>query len=1176
MKILFYTEPQTELTAGFRLSSFYDVNHMAELLTKQYDFIEARLLVGETLHSIISANTEIKIKTPIHTVRNSDLKLFRNYKEAANAWYNNTYTAEQSKTMGEAIRRTLPKGWEPDVVIMHETQAPFLKELWPHVTIIHSMFGATYRAPYPMLTLFDPKGLYGNSLLKDIVEASSEPLTTTESKKLGKIRQWFGRQMIPHDPVWNIIERYQSRFEKLILVPLQVNGYYAFNECSNYETQLEFVEDVLRRAPSDWGVIVTEYGEKNSDLEKETIAILSRKHSNFIYIPELKNIPNVSQALVPHVDAIVTVSSSIGYQGLIYGKAIVSAGVSQIDAISCCGIKDLPDAFNKHDTTRQDAALHALFSRYHHVRKTMIENPVELYALISGFRKRELEGKSGVDLLPEPRDLDDVLADLIKHSQWKEWTNLLKEKKIAVSAHPVLLPAVFTDAISFDLFDTLVNRPFVEPHELFQFIEPIIRNVTGNLYFPFHHLRREAERKARESYFHRQEVTLDEIYAKMQEMTGFSAERIEIMKELEIKAETTMIYPKYGVKRVWDMSKFWGIPRTIITDIYLEEAIIQDVLERNELADYDYLFVSATEKERKEDGTIFPTYISKIKKENLEVVEMLHVGDNAKADGEMARRFGIKTAIIPKAMDHFRRSFMAQRFNGALNKMHANTSLLIGTIANKFYSAPTTSFQNDTLFDGNTRNFGYSALGPFVLGYVQWVIRRVQAEKSTKVFFLARDSYLIMKVYEEIRIKLNLDIPKAEYLYCSRRSVAVPAMAKNKDSVYEFATLNFGTTTVRDFLYFRYGVEAKELPAEIFKKYAIKADGSTQISYPRDMNITIKLLGDLMPFIQKQAEEEADTFGEYLKSIGADSKKENIALVDIGYSGTMQRKMTELTGKKYLGLYMLTHNYVLHHFKDEKFEAWLEAYDDQRVAYNHDFNRYIPLIESLLSSEEGSLVRFVRNEKGELEKDFLYVSNEEDRIDFTRALHAGTMSFVGDYLKNVGDFAMEVELSPMVASHVLFDFADKPTRKDVRIFEEMILENMFAGSEFQVIANAKPFLDKNGHLSKGFFDRLMNESKWKEGAHVALSSYLKEEPAQQYHQPAQHSNPAPVQVQVGTQLTSSQRKWRKLYSNPEYFFSDVKFKPLRVLRYMFGAGFIGRANTSLLRLIISNPEKKAS
>ena len=59
--------------------------------------------------------------------------------------------------------------------------------------------------------------------------------------------------------------------------------------------------------------------------------------------------------------------------------------------------------------------------------------------------------------------------------------------------------------IAFDVFDTLIVRPFVRPDDLFDFIE----RTTGKE--GFGKARREAEKQARRRI--RPEVDLDEIYA---------------------------------------------------------------------------------------------------------------------------------------------------------------------------------------------------------------------------------------------------------------------------------------------------------------------------------------------------------------------------------------------------------------------------------------------------------------------------------------------------------------------------------------------------------------------------------------------------------------------------------------------------------------------------------------
>ena len=89
------------------------------------------------------------------------------------------------------------------------------------------------------------------------------------------------------------------------------------------------------------------------------------------------------------------------------------------------------------------------------------------------------------------------------------------------------------DVISFDIFDTLVFRPFKKPTDLFMI-------VGGRLNcLDFHKIRQNAEKAARIEKFNKTgsyEITLEDIYAKVERMTGIPADigvKTEFQTELD-------------------------------------------------------------------------------------------------------------------------------------------------------------------------------------------------------------------------------------------------------------------------------------------------------------------------------------------------------------------------------------------------------------------------------------------------------------------------------------------------------------------------------------------------------------------------------------------------------------------------------------------------------------------
>ncbi|TFY99923.1 hypothetical protein [Ramlibacter rhizophilus] len=1169
-RILYYVEPWIELSPDFRFGAFKDAVFQLAQLKKHAPELDCRLLIGEGICEAIARDGYTGHREFEVGVLHLDelTAVYKNAGKAAEAFLTGASSEDDLERLARLCRRALP-GFEPDVVLMHETHAPFISKAYPSSLVLHSMYGMSYRMPLPRLTMFDPAGLYQNSLLaRHAADLRAECLPASEAKALCDARNWFVSQLAPHDPTWQLIEPEQSRFDKLLLVPLQVDGYYAFNLCSEFETQAEFLETVLRATPRTWGVVVTEHSEYKPSLGELTVQRLKRSHPNLIYKKELNAIPYVSQFLLAHVDAVATVSSSLALQALVFDCPVIAAGSSHINAVATCDLRKLADVFELHQPRSRDPLLHFFLTRYHWATADHVHDGAGLYALLSSFWNLHESGMRGLELLPAPRSLRDVLERLKHHSQWRAWTTELKKRGIAPNPHPVHARIVFNEAVSFDLFDTLVCRPFVQPHELFQFIEPLARELTGNIYFPFHHLRREAERLARAAHGHRIEVTLDEIYAQLASITSFPRPLLERIKALELKAELALIAPRRGLVRAWKLAGTLGKLRSIITDIYLEEHAIRTLLAKNGFADFDLLFVSATERVRKEDGTIYPKYMAAVRQLQPALKSFLHVGDNARADGEMARRFGIEALVIPKATELLRRTRAAELLKDAFAQPSYDTSILAGMLANRFFSAPSSGADHASLCDGHLFNVGYGVLGPFVLGYVQWVIRRLRAHKVDHAYFLARDAYLVMKVFEEFKRWIP-DLPSSSYLYCSRRSVLVPGISEEED-IFEIATLNFGTTTVEKFLNTRFGLNVAELPPKLLREHGMSADGSTFIGYPRDLGAVVRLVTDLKPYIYEKAMQERATFTRYLEQEGATDAGRKSAFVDIGYSGTMQRKISQLTGVDYHGYYMLTHNYVLHYFRDKVFEAWLEEYDSQRAPYKHSFNQFIPLIESLLSSTEGSLLCF-RDVGGALEPEYLYASNERERIAFVEGLHAGAISFVKDYLGMFGEFSEAVELSPQVASFIMLRFAEDPAPADVRAFEGLILENMFAGAEFSVISNPARLLNAKGELTVAAMEHLVSESKWKQGARVSYRRYLPAGATATATAPAA-TKPAATPAVVprpSAQLDRRTRLRNKLRNTPDRFFLDSKSRLLRPLGYLFRSRVASAPLRFAIRKIVS-------
>jgi hypothetical protein len=130
----------------------------------------------------------------------------------------------------------------------------------------------------------------------------------------------------------------RSRFDRLCLLPLQVSNEFSFDGLVNYRTQFEYLYDVLAAAPKDVAVIVTEHPNGDPVLRRSgscaNIDMLRRTFPNIVFLDEFRQCQSPSQLLVPRVDGVWTVSSSVGYQALLFNRRLGSPSSTELSNVA--------------------------------------------------------------------------------------------------------------------------------------------------------------------------------------------------------------------------------------------------------------------------------------------------------------------------------------------------------------------------------------------------------------------------------------------------------------------------------------------------------------------------------------------------------------------------------------------------------------------------------------------------------------------------------------------------------------------------------------------------------------------------------------------------------------------------------------------------------------------------
>lgn len=290
--------------------------------------------------------------------------------------------------------------------------------------------------------------------------------------------------------------------------------------------------------------------------------------------------------------------------------------------------------------------------------------------------------------------------------------------------------------ISFDIFDTLLLRPYVKPTDLFLHLEKLEQAdgfATARIY---------ARRQARKTHYDKEDVTLDEIYNEIDDI-------YKPLKQKELDLESQVLQPNPEIKEIYDYAKQQGKRIIIISDMYLSETFLTRVLHKKGFTGFEKLYVSGQYGKTKGSGALYKYVLHDL---NLKGKAILHIGDNSYADKKQAERSGLNAVLCPKAIDKlFTQNSRAQTL---YNKHPDNlaVSILLGLLALPRYP------------ENYWQDFGYLYAGPVIFGYMQWLQEQLRKDNINEVMFLARDGYTLEKVFNLIKTTKF----KTHYFYAPR------------------------------------------------------------------------------------------------------------------------------------------------------------------------------------------------------------------------------------------------------------------------------------------------------------------------------------------------------------------------------------------------------------------------
>ena len=488
------------------------------------------------------------------------------------------------------------------------------------------------------------------------------------------------------------------------------------------------------------------------------------------------------------------------------------------------------------------------------------------------FRKMIKDGISCKKLLPSFID-DTIDPKLLEDLQDRKIKNLSKDKNL----------------LSFDLFDTLLLRTYLNPSDLFFHLEENFK-LKG-----FAKTRLQAEQKAA-VILNKTNVSFDEIY-------DFIPQSYKVMKEKERDLELKNIYVNPYFKRLFEYFLKEGKRVIFTTDMYYDEDFFKELFKKNDIKGYYKLYISAKLDKSKHQGSMYEFIAKDL---GVKADEILHIGDNYFVDYRQALCSGFSAIHIEAPKWAFFKAFPALK-SFYDNNANLSSSIIIGLLIRKW-------LHSDKNIEDYWEYFGYFYGAPLCYGLSKFLHQELLSSKLKEIIFVARDGYIIEKIFNLLQENFNSNI-KTKYVYANR--------------------------LIYDICFFKDNI--KENKKDRLRNLIVSA--SKEISSLLNVNLKKisskkleRILNDNFKDLEDFSKKVLKSYKEYLNSF--ELQEERLAFFDIAtVSASSYNLLSKIYPQKQIFSYYLM---VMPHFK----------YKKNFISYKENASHYIfdDLLEFIISA----------------------------------------------------------------------------------------------------------------------------------------------------------------------------------------------------------------------------------
>jgi FMN phosphatase YigB (HAD superfamily) len=434
--------------------------------------------------------------------------------------------------------------------------------------------------------------------------------------------------------------------------------------------------------------------------------------------------------------------------------------------------------------------------------------------------------------------------------------------------------------VSFDIFDTLVWRPFRQPKDLFLHLPAALAHGGASVKVNARTLARrrvDAEQRARRRSG-TPEVTLQEIMEELcrdLDSTGPAS-----LAEAELLLESEHLHPHPDLLSLVADLHEEGIPYALCSDMYLPSASILKFLREGAqrvgviLPEPRAVLISGERRSGKSGGL----FDMLAKETGINPSRIVHLGDNPEADVVCARRRGVHALHIPRTCPVAEEVLDAEE-DWMPEATRASRDFGLSTSRKQILAEMTLS--PATL--ASPRAYGAFVSGPVLAAFASWVVGECRRRGITRLHCAMREGVFLSRLLSSAAEALGypLDIRR---IWASRFAFRSAALAESTTGTLIEFLVNLRSVDLRADLLCQIGLLDGRTEAGWMAARMDEADLANKLAWVRQLlEENPAILGD----VRRRASQRRSGLVEHLRRNGL-IEESSIHLVDIGWGGSIQ------------------------------------------------------------------------------------------------------------------------------------------------------------------------------------------------------------------------------------------------------------------------------------------------